>query len=387
MLHILWLILKCILIFLGVILGLALLLILLILFCPVRYWAQGYKRDADWKKTEGWARVSWLFSGISVKVYRKDGGNGFAVKVLGIPVLKVAEWFKQKKAAKASRKLNQEESSGSEAEGSEDAEAGAIDAVEEATENASESDELRKHSDVVVEKEIFAVEEPVKSSVEESAEAEAESADAPGNEKKAENAGSESVGNSNGIDTSDESAEEIFEEASEKALGDDWMETQNQSEKEKKGLFQRISEKLTQIRVKFNNIKTKFHNTKETIDWWKKFYHHSRTQAAISLVWKYAKGLLRHILPTKVWGNLTFGFEDPSLTGRALGLLGMSFPLHKNCIAVTPRFDGENMLEGEINLKGRIYGFVLLKAAIVIYFNKNVKYVLKRAKHGKHKEG
>ena len=41
MLHILWLILKFILILLGIVLGLLLLAILLILFCPVRYRASG----------------------------------------------------------------------------------------------------------------------------------------------------------------------------------------------------------------------------------------------------------------------------------------------------------------------------------------------------------
>ena len=50
MLHILWLILKFILILLGIVLGLLLLAILLILFCPVRYRASGTKEQDDWKK-------------------------------------------------------------------------------------------------------------------------------------------------------------------------------------------------------------------------------------------------------------------------------------------------------------------------------------------------
>ena len=50
MLHILWLILKFILILLGIVLGLLLLAILLILFCPVRYRASGTKEKDDWKR-------------------------------------------------------------------------------------------------------------------------------------------------------------------------------------------------------------------------------------------------------------------------------------------------------------------------------------------------
>ena len=44
-------------------------------------------------------------------------------------------------------------------------------------------------------------------------------------------------------------------------------------------------------------------------------------------------------------------------------------------------FDGENQLTGNVFLKGRIYGIVLIKAAIEIYFNKNIKYVINRWKH------
>ena len=51
MLHILWLILKFILIILGILLGLLLLAVLLVLFCPVRYKASAVKaeggREAD----------------------------------------------------------------------------------------------------------------------------------------------------------------------------------------------------------------------------------------------------------------------------------------------------------------------------------------------------
>ena len=56
MLHILWLILKFILIILGILLGLLLLAVLLVLFCPVRYKASAVKAEGGWKQTEG--RVS-----------------------------------------------------------------------------------------------------------------------------------------------------------------------------------------------------------------------------------------------------------------------------------------------------------------------------------------
>lgn len=65
-----------------------------------------------------------------------------------------------------------------------------------------------------------------------------------------------------------------------------------------------------------------------------------------------------------------FSFEDPALTGAALAVLGMTIPFHKNCIQINPRFDSENYLYGNIRAKGRIYGFVPVRAAVSIYFNK-----------------
>ena len=85
---------------------------------------------------------------------------------------------------------------------------------------------------------------------------------------------------------------------------------------------------------------------------------------------KMEKKLIHHVLPTRITGKITFGSEDPAVTGTVLALLGMTIPFHKNKIMVNPLFDGENILEGEIFLKGRIYGVVLIKIAIELYFNK-----------------
>ena len=91
--------------------------------------------------------------------------------------------------------------------------------------------------------------------------------------------------------------------------------------------------------------------------------------------------MLRHVFPTRIQGTLTFGSSDPSVTGAILAILGMTIPLHKNCISVTPLFEDRNVILGNIHMKGRIYGVVLLKTALELYFNKNIKYIIRRWKH------
>ena len=89
MLHILWLILKFILILLGIVLGLILLAILLILFCPVRYKASGTKEQDDWKKIRGEGQISWLFHGVVLRVVWAEGNLQTSFRLFGIPVDKI----------------------------------------------------------------------------------------------------------------------------------------------------------------------------------------------------------------------------------------------------------------------------------------------------------
>ena len=46
-----------------------------------------------------------------------------------------------------------------------------------------------------------------------------------------------------------------------------------------------------------------------------------------------------------------------------------------------PLFENRNVLYGNVNLKGRVYGIMLVKTAIELCFDKNIKYVIRRWKH------
>ncbi len=89
---------------------------------------------------------------------------------------------------------------------------------------------------------------------------------------------------------------------------------------------------------KLKNIKKTISGITDKLGWWKEFLTNERTKAAISLIWKDAKGLLHHVLPTKLEGDVTFGCDDPSITGTVLAVLGMTFPFHQNRIQVNSPF-------------------------------------------------
>ena len=74
MLHILWMLVKIILILLGIVLGLVVLALLLLLFCPVRYRADAVKEEgAVLKQTNATISVSWLFHGIWLRLFLREG--------------------------------------------------------------------------------------------------------------------------------------------------------------------------------------------------------------------------------------------------------------------------------------------------------------------------
>ncbi|MCC8015762.1 MAG: DUF2953 domain-containing protein, partial [Eubacterium sp.] len=70
-----------------------------------------------------------------------------------------------------------------------------------------------------------------------------------------------------------------------------------------------------------------------------------------------------------------FGFEDPSLTGKILGLLyTLNIPL-KNGVEITPDFE-RAVFEADANIKGRGNLFYIAVTAVKILLNKNVRKLI-----------
>lgn len=296
MLHILWLILKFILILLGIVLGLLLLAILLILFCPVRYKASGTKEQDDWKKIRGEGQISWLFHGVVLRAVWAEGNLQTSFRLFGIPVDKILN-----------RRKKVKDYAGSEE-------------IPEKPVNA-ESEKM--------------ISSPVDSQPQDAPEKPQQKTDSDKKEKKVSPV---------------------------------------------RKLLSGIQSKRKRIWDRIHHIRTALCRVGEQVTWWRDFLEHPRVQAGISLVWTHAKFLIRHVMPTKMDGEITFSTEDPSITGAILAVLGMTIPFHKNCVGVRPLFSGENYCQGNVRIKGRIYGIVFVRAAVSIYFNKNIKYVIRRWK-------
>lgn len=328
MLHILWILIKFILIILGILLGFALLAVLLLLFCPVRYQARAVKETGSFKETELEARITWLFHVIGVRFCFHNGEGKLVILFFGVSLETIKGWLKKLKGGR--RKNSVSQTSRSKASQPE------AHAAENFLDHAPKTEAVLLENNTA---------EPQTGK--------------PSAEKQEKN----------------------IKSASKSGLITRIWEILSKIIRFPGNLWNKVISIIKGIIEKIKNIKKTISGITDKLGWWKEFLTNERTKAAISLIWKDAKGLLHHVLPTKLEGDVTFGCDDPAITGTVLAVLGMTFPFHKNRIHVNPLFDGENQLTGNVFLKGRIYGIVLIKAAIEIYFNKNIKYVINRWKH------
>ena len=340
MLHILWILIKFILMLLAILLGLVALTLLLILFCPVRYQASAAKEGVSFFDASASAKISWLFGGISFRFDYQERNTGYELRILGIPVFRLLNYFRNRKKKKRRT-------------------ADISKPKEHALTQKETIDAERYNS--LPDSQSFADTFPADDTVSRK--------DPPTDS------------------STDEPSDTTISEDQQRLIHkiDDLCYSLGHKLRTFFEALRKFWRKLCGIPQNIKNFTLTIKNICDKINMFRDFLEHPRVKAAITLVKDHFIKLLRHVFPTKIQGKLTFGSTDPSVTGSVLAVLGMTIPFHKNCIAVTPVFEDKNILEGNISLKGRIYGVFLIKTALELYFNKNIKYVIRRWKH-KHKE-
>lgn len=165
--------------------------------------------------------------------------------------------------------------------------------------------------------------------------------------------------------------------------------TEEQTEKEQKESFlSKLKRFVKMLYNFFSNIRYTIRKICDNIiSMGQKVEHYSQllqdehNQAVLRLLFGQTGALLRHVKPRKMQINLEIGTEDPAATGSILAVLGILYPVFEGGLHVTPHFD-EAVFETDVDMKGRITVFVFLRAAWKIYFDKDVKHLLKILKNG-----
>ncbi len=136
---------------------------------------------------------------------------------------------------------------------------------------------------------------------------------------------------------------------------------------------------LEKIQYKFRTICDKIKNIFSNIAYYKevltkkenkKFYGRVKTRLA---------KIIKSICPRKLNANLHIGTGAPDTTGYVCAVYGILLPVCGNNINLEPDFD-EKVFEGDFSLKGKITIFTLLRHALAVAFDKQLRIFLKELK-------
>ncbi len=320
MLSVIWGILKIIGLLLLILLGVLAALLLLVLFVPVRYSGRGCGcYSSREQRLKGKASVSWLFHLISFRAEAAEDGFRARLRILGIPIWGAGAWKKKKRRAGKRRTKKP--------------------AVRPA--------QSRKEEDAVRETAVL-----------------------------------------QGAETGRGAAEAVLPEKQEGASGEEVRSGPGETSRKTgkiRGFFRKIRQILQRLVQMIRNlsctgrkIRDKMKKIGENAGSLLDFAGAPENREVFRYLWEEGKRLLRHILPRRFSGRVRFGMEDPASTGKALMILGILYPVLQDRAEITPVFENENLVEGELSFRGRIRAASLLIIGIRVWSSKQFQKFIRR---------
>jgi len=100
----------------------------------------------------------------------------------------------------------------------------------------------------------------------------------------------------------------------------------------------------------------------------------------LTKVFQFIKKVLKHIAPQEFRARLSYGFDNPANTGISCGFFALFSTYFSGYdIYLNPIFEQE-ILEGELFLKGRLFCFVITYYILQLVLSKNFRKTIKKAK-------
>lgn len=133
-----------------------------------------------------------------------------------------------------------------------------------------------------------------------------------------------------------------------------------------------LEEKIDSILNKINKL---IHKKDRFLD----LLENERTLRAIEATKKYLPKAILHILPVKTTGRLIMGLAEPDMTGKVYGCYCVIAEYINTDLVITPDFENEIFL-GRIYISGRVIPIYIGITALRLFFNKDIKMTINRAK-------
>lgn len=144
-------------------------------------------------------------------------------------------------------------------------------------------------------------------------------------------------------------------------------------------VFGKISKTIRSIVEKIKAIPQKLKNIGSKIKKVNQWIQDEQNRSAVRFALGKVIGLLKKYGPKHMKADVAYGMEDPAATGQVLAVLSVLPFLYYDKVSIMPDFEAERFyIEGSWDIKGRIQVIHLLKAAIQIWRNPDVKHFIKQ---------
>lgn len=308
MLHILFLILKIIGIILAVILGLILLVICIVLFVPICYKADLHG-SGNARELTVHAKVSWLFGLIKAVFVLENGKTDLSVRIA---------WKKF----------------------------GDSDPVEDKAEDRVEEKPKPEKKAVMQEKQVI--------------------------QKEEQQNGTPNRITDKVVEDETEKIEKTEQSAKIHPENTEKKQRKKKDRKEDSDSASKIEQITEKIKCTYHKFCDKINEITEKKDKISDFLTDETHKNAFLKLKNEAFHLLKKLKPKKIQGEITFGFEDPSLTGRLLAWISMIYPWIGEHTDITPDFE-HRTLSGDLSIRGRLYVITPVVTAIRLILSKAVR--------------
>ena len=139
-----------------------------------------------------------------------------------------------------------------------------------------------------------------------------------------------------------------------------------------RSIFAKIKGFFENIQYTIQNICDKIRSVSDTIEYYREVIAGETFQRSFALCKGELLTIARSLKPKRFEAALVVGTDDPALTGEILAVCGMLYPILGPKVNVAGDFE-KKRLEGRVFVKGKLRLFTFIRAAVRIYFNKEIR--------------
>ena len=143
--------------------------------------------------------------------------------------------------------------------------------------------------------------------------------------------------------------------------------------------WNRLKQILSNIQYTIRRLCDKIKDILHNIQYYREVFESDVFQQSFALCRGELGYALRHLKPTKLKADWIIGTGDPVLNSDILAVYGVCYPLVGQNVRIVADYDAKH-IEGTALIKGRIRLFALVRVAWRIYFNKNIRTLIRLLK-------